>query len=262
MGWENERENPQPRIIPEKSDEKKLPTSAIAGHCRSIAGRGLNPRPERSTHAKAEEQTTENRNQCLGGSLDSELHGNIWRGWIVPVGGSTPDRQRGDRNDPPMRKQRNNRQKIGIRFVSGQCLSGFGVAGRYLAGVDRSGRGFNPRPAQGRRFNPRPARNLAIGGESGIGRVIREAKQSFAGTHSQAELGNDRGLIFPILESVRGLRFAKRRLAFPSGAWERQGRQGDDREGGFLFVGGVGVEFGAWLREWLIGWPGFLRMMS
>ena len=26
---------------------------------------------------------------------DLELQGDIWRGWIVPVGGSTPDRLRG-----------------------------------------------------------------------------------------------------------------------------------------------------------------------
>ena len=25
---------------------------------------------------------------------DLELQGDIWRGWIVPVGGSTPDRHR------------------------------------------------------------------------------------------------------------------------------------------------------------------------
>ena len=36
--------------------------------------------------------------------------------------------------------------------------------------------------------------NLNVRSESGIGMQsgVREAKQSFAGTHSQAELGNDR----------------------------------------------------------------------
>ena len=68
------------------------------GAFRPCAGRGLHPRPERSTHAKAGEQRAENRNQCSVGFPDSKLYRNIWRGWIVPVGGSTPDRHRTDRH--------------------------------------------------------------------------------------------------------------------------------------------------------------------
>ena len=41
------------------------------------------------------------------------------------------------------------KQESNKRFISGRCLSGFGIAGGYLAGVELSGRGFNPRPAQG-----------------------------------------------------------------------------------------------------------------
>ena len=44
------------------------------------AGRGLNPRPERSTHAKAGEQRTKNRNQKIdfgGGFPDLELREDI-----------------------------------------------------------------------------------------------------------------------------------------------------------------------------------------
>ena len=65
----------------------------------------------------------------------------------------------------------------------------------------------------------RPAKlclaNLNRGNESGIGREGGEAKQSFAVTHSQAELGNDR-------------RGAKRRFArrIPK---RRLGTTGDDR---------------------------------
>ena len=47
-----------------------------------------------------------------------------------------------------------------------------------------------------------------------------EAKQRFAGTHSQAELGNDNGRQRRQDESER--RSGASRDAFPSGAWERQ----------------------------------------
>ena len=40
------------------------------------------------------------------------------------------------------------KQESNKRFISGRCLSGFGIADGYLAGVELSGRGFNPRPAQ------------------------------------------------------------------------------------------------------------------
>ena len=75
----------------------------------------------------------------------------LLRGWIVPVGGSTPDRLRGGTLLP--------RPCGGGSFRSGmQSPTGSG-GGLYFsapAGVDRSGRGFNPRPAQGGTLLPRP----------------------------------------------------------------------------------------------------------
>ena len=55
---------------------------------------------------------------------------DIWRGWIVPVGDTIPDRLR-------------NYCWFPLSFEGGG----------YLAGVDRSGRGFNPRPAPDRLRN-------------------------------------------------------------------------------------------------------------
>ena len=51
------------------------------------------------------------------GAVNLKVMENIRRGWIVPVGGATPDRLKG-----------------GLCFPAD-------------AGVDRSGRGCNPRPA-------------------------------------------------------------------------------------------------------------------
>ena len=50
---------------------------------------------------------TENKNQLKdlfreGGFPDSKLWTDIWRGWIVPVGGSTPDRLKDDRRIPDL----------------------------------------------------------------------------------------------------------------------------------------------------------------
>ena len=52
----------------------------------------MNPRPERSIHAKAGKQRTENRNRLkdsFRGDVfsDLELRADIWRGWGFPVGG-------------------------------------------------------------------------------------------------------------------------------------------------------------------------------
>ena len=58
-----------------------------------------------------------------------------------------------------------------------------GLRFRVLVGVDRSGRGCNPRPA----------REFALEDDAEVLAGIEVAKQSFAGTHSQAALGNDRG---------------------------------------------------------------------
>ena len=54
---------------------------------------------ERSTHAGAEEQMTGNRKIYTGEDLPNlELRADTLRGWIVPVGGSTPDRLKDDRS--------------------------------------------------------------------------------------------------------------------------------------------------------------------
>ena len=89
-----------------------------------------------------------------------------------------------------------------------------------FAGVERSGRGCNPRPA----------REFALEDDGEVAAGIWVAKQSFAGTHSQAALGNDR---------VRGeaaLRKTHSQAALGNdkggGAWERQrGRQGTAGDG-------------------------------
>ena len=104
------------------------------GAFRPCAGRGLNPRPERSTHAKAGEQRTENRNQYLDGSPDSELQEGIGRGWSFPTlcrsgvepptGTIHPRESRGTTD----RKQKSISRR----------LSGFGIAGGYWAGVELS----------------------------------------------------------------------------------------------------------------------------
>ena len=65
-----------------------------------LAGRGLNPRPERSTHAKAEEQQTENRSQSkdlFRGNVFPDLEfrgifggGGAFRSGVQPPTGSRP----------------------------------------------------------------------------------------------------------------------------------------------------------------------------
>ena len=67
------------------------------------------------------------------------------RGWIVPVGGATPDRHKGRPAWPAQGPAQGPAQELILifRLLSNAC-----------AGVDRSGRGCNPRPAQ---CNPRPA---------------------------------------------------------------------------------------------------------
>ena len=46
---------------------------------------------------------------CLSGF---EVAGDIWRGWIVPVGGATPDRLKGRPAFPD--RHRPDRRKIGV----------------------------------------------------------------------------------------------------------------------------------------------------
>ena len=95
------------------------------GAFRPRAGRGLHPRPERSTHAKAEKQKSESGNQkihfgeCLAAfGIAGEHSAGMELSGLEPVGGCTPDR-----NDPPPRKQGNRSQKAGIkRFISGNAF--------------------------------------------------------------------------------------------------------------------------------------------
>ena len=62
------------------------------------------------------------------------------RGWIVPVGGSTPDRHKARPARPAQGSAQGPARELILifRLLSNAC-----------AGVDRSGRGCNPRPAQG-----------------------------------------------------------------------------------------------------------------
>ena len=59
----------------------QAPPSPCRPPCRSFAGRGLNPRPERSIHARAGEQMTENSSKDLLREYFSgfENAANIWR---------------------------------------------------------------------------------------------------------------------------------------------------------------------------------------
>ena len=69
----------------------------------------------------------------LGGVFpDLELQGDIWRGWIVPVGGSTPDRLRSDRLGPV--QDGGEEMRIDEKVCFGGCVSGFGVAGGIWRG--------------------------------------------------------------------------------------------------------------------------------
>ena len=63
---------------------------------------------------------------------DLELQGDIWRGWIVPVGGSTPDRLRSDRLGPV--QDGGEEMRIDEKVCFGGCVSGFGVAGEIWRG--------------------------------------------------------------------------------------------------------------------------------
>ena len=106
----------------------------------------LHPRESRGTADKKQESM---KRFVLEDALPGlELQGEIWRGWIVPVGGSTPDRLRADRLRPIQDGGE------GMRIDEKVCFGGMSFRvwnwGRDLAGVDRSGRGFNPRPAQDR----------------------------------------------------------------------------------------------------------------
>ena len=108
--------------------------------------------------------------ECLprGVFADSELWGDIWRGWIVPVGGSTPDRHRwgGSSTD-------RHRHRWGGSSTDWQRHQGGGAGaffrirncGGYLAGVERSGRSLSRsgvEPPTGT-IHPRKSRGIEDG---------------------------------------------------------------------------------------------------
>ena len=116
--------------------------------CRSFAGRGLNPRPERSTHAKAGEQRTENMNQ-----LKDSLRGRTFSGFgitgehlagmelsdLVPVfcrSGVEPPT--GTIHPRESRGTAHGKHESIKRFTSGGTFSGFGIADGHLAGMELS----------------------------------------------------------------------------------------------------------------------------
>ena len=63
---------------------------------------------------------------------DLESRGDIWRGWIVPVGGSTPDRLRSDRLGPV--RDGGEEMRIYEKVCFEGCLFGFGIAGDIWRG--------------------------------------------------------------------------------------------------------------------------------
>ena len=148
--------------------------------CRSVyAGRGLHPRPERSTHARALDECPKTGRFTRGRPC------RIWScrrifsrgisfqpcaGRCMPVGGCPPDR-----NDPPTqghwmddRKQEDSRKGN---------LAGFGVAGRYSAGMYRSDLvpvggctpDRNDPPTRGHWMNARKQEDSHEGGLAGFG---------------------------------------------------------------------------------------------
>ena len=188
--------NPRPALLPTGTPQLALPdrhsTSGIryfriwncrqtfgrGGAFRPCAGRGLYPRPERSTPAKylpcfqiRKGIRAINLSNCFLSSVAL-----LSRGWIVPVGDAIPDRRRGGRPLPC--------SCGGGSFRSGiQSPTGAEGGGRFsaLAGVDRSGRGCNPRPA--RKTEDRGQRAEDRGGTHGVrfGKGGWE-RQGFGGT--------------------------------------------------------------------------------
>ena len=70
---------------------------------------------------------------CFGGCVSGfGIAGEIWRGWIVPVGGSTPDRLRADRLGPV--RDGGEEMRIDEKVFFGGCVSGFGIAGETWRG--------------------------------------------------------------------------------------------------------------------------------
>ena len=111
--------------------------SRNAGH--PCAGRGLNPRPESSTSAKYPpaipnpERHLPEMNLLFDSCFPSVVP-LLSRGWIVPVGGATPDRLKaqGRRKVRP-RKQGNRNRRAEIVLLMRSCLCRLGNAGRPCA---------------------------------------------------------------------------------------------------------------------------------
>ena len=148
------------------------------------AGRGLNPRPERSTPAGAEEQSPENKNQSLAFTRTAAP-----RPLCVPSYAGRGLNPRPERSTPAGAEEQspeNKNQSLAFaraaaphpllcvpsryaaelqwgdsrrRSVDAGKLPFSGLYSSAFAWVDHSGRGFNPRPAQ---LNPRPAQERQI----------------------------------------------------------------------------------------------------
>ena len=184
--------------------------SALAGVDRS--GRGFNPRPA----------------QGLGESASLLL-----RGWIVPVGGSIPDRLKGW-GRPLLCSCGGGSFRSGVQSPTGSRVGG----GRFsaLAGVDRSGRGCNPRPARefaalgddrrlrrGLRLRSRASRQRIP--KQSLGTTLLDCQAALGETHSQAALGND-NKIGPFLAGkgpLAGILPSSRIGGFRSPTMERRG---------------------------------------
>ena len=73
--------------------------------------------------------------ECLprGVFADSELWGDIWRGWIVPVGGTTPDRRRWGGSSTDWNRHQGG--GAGAFFPDSELWRIFGGGGSFRSGV-------------------------------------------------------------------------------------------------------------------------------
>ena len=115
--------------------------------------------------------------------------GGIWRGWIVPVGGSTPDRLRGDRLGPV--RDGGEEMRIDEKVCFGVCVSGFGIAGETWRGWIVPVGGLTPDRLRSDRIGP-----AQDGGEE----MRIDEKVCFGGCVSGFGIAGDiwRGWIVPV----------------------------------------------------------------
>ena len=134
-------------LVPVGECRSSLCRSRNAG--RPCAGRGLHPRPESSTPAKCSpaipnpERPLPEMNLLFDSYFPSAVP-LLLRGWIVPVGGATPDRLKaqGRRKVRP-RKQRNRNRRAEIVSLTRSCLCRSRNAGHPCAGHPCASRGMS-----------------------------------------------------------------------------------------------------------------------